>query len=31
MQAEATFLMELENIDAELCGVDSQYNRYLEK
>lgn len=23
--------VELENTDAELCGVDWQYNRYLEK
>lgn len=30
-QVEAMFLVELENTDAELCGVDWQYNRYLEK
>lgn len=23
--------MKLENVDVELCGVDSQYNKYLQK
>lgn len=28
---EAMFLVELEDVGAELCGVDSQCNRYLQK